>query len=246
MAWKNNNILAQSSGTLEDFLLSLKATILDNTDFSFDEDSSDIYQIVFDTNIGNVKLQISDNNISIDNPTATSQKLQIVFYDKILGTTYLNKNGFVYGNTSSPASTMTERKVNVKFTNLNGFFGLCFASYREEPITLNDCCLYKIVGNDFYGAKQDMFLISTSGASQTNAIHSCYGSNNGKCTLNRFINTTADGIVMENATFSNVDTNTIKGYIDGLYNCSTISAGYHYMINGKQYYALTDNYILKL
>ena len=243
MAWKNLDTMIQSEGNLADFFKTIKDVLLSSTGFEFDEDNSNMYKLVFNTNINNMKMQISDSAITIDNTTTTSSNLKVTFYTYNEGMSheYCTRN-ILYGN-SLKGDAEGIRRINIKIANYPSFFGLSISRYSENPSHLGECGLHKVTGIDFYNNHQDMILISNSSNSEINCYNSDYTT---KYSLNKFINTAADGLVMENATYSNADTKTIKGYINGLYNCSTISTGYHYLINGKQYYALTDNYILKL
>lgn len=231
MAYTNGLFELGSSGVYTDFLSAVKDGVLSYTDWTLDEENSNEYSYVFNTNIDDVMVKIYNASATSSEYTSAFNNIRIVPYK---GSTELS---YVQATFSGSAAQSTETTRTLKLlvhTNSNatilGFLG--YNTSKPSYSTILGFCKATDIAS---GETSDMFFNNgTIYNIDTLASQTLTRSITASCT---------SGVIMKN--LLGFSSSTIASYLPNFYNCSTLTAGSYYQINGKKYYTVDPNILVE-
>ena len=232
MAYKNGIFEIGTLGTLTDFFTILKTKVLEYTDWELLE-STEI-SLTFDTKIHGVTLKITDAKITDVSSSLTSNYIKLEFIRDNISTASFNN--IQYSLSVASSDTTATRSINL-FVHKNNnailinfshygvtswAWGNVFGSINSKSISDNTETQRYIVGSNFYSAETGNYLLLKKD----------------------FTNPANNGISMINLHLINTN-NFYFDYVPYLYNCTQLSSGKYYTINGKEYFSIDSNILIE-
>ena len=241
------NIEITENGTLADFFAKIKEKILENTNFELASEDAENFILIFDTKISDLKLKITDSRITSNSSASSNQIDCLLFSDKLNITESSNCHiNVMYCSTSCTKDTCTTRLLTLLNYEASNF--------SMSSILNCNTSSWQVKFNTFGLGKLNTKKIDDGSTVErvffANRTFDLNGNYSELYLGNVFSSISSSGICYVNQMLSTGSTTgTISGkvteYCENLYNCTNVTSGYKYNINGKTFFAIDSNILVE-
>lgn len=237
-----------SNGTLTDFFAQLKEKILANTSFELISEDTENFTLLFDTKISDVKLKITDNQIT-NNQTSSSNAIIVRLLSDNLN---ISENSNVYYTLQYSTSSntkdikVTRTLILLNYENNSNFSIISILPWNKTGwrLSYDSCSIGKLSTkkiDDSSTVERVFFLNKAYDVNKNNSdlyiANAFYNiASSGVCYVNQMLTTQAS---------SNSLSGKVMEYCENLYNCTNLTSGYKYNINGKTFFAIDTNILVE-
>ena len=237
-----------SNGTLTDFFAQLKEKILANTSFELISEDTEKFTLLFDTKISDVKLKITDNQIT-NNQTSSSNAIIVRLLSDNLN---ISENSNVYYTLQYSTSSntkdikVTRTLILLNYENNSNFSIISILPWNKTGwrLSYDSCSIGKLSTkkiDDSSTVERVFFLNKAYDVNKNNSdlyiANAFYNiASSGVCYVNQMLATQASG---------NSLSGKVMEYCENLYNCTNLTSGYKYNINGKTFFAIDTNILVE-
>ena len=236
-----------STGTLAEFFVQIKEKVLANTSFELASEDTENFILIFDTKIGDLQLKIIDSYITTSSSTKSST-IKCILLSKNLNIT---ENSDIscnvsYSNNSNDKDTTISRTTNLLIYENDNFSTISLRHWNSNSwdFGYNVCNIGKLTTKRIDDGS------TVERAFFTNRMFDLNKNNTDAWLGNSFCNITSSGVCFTNymavatATATSL-TGKVVEYCEQLYNCTQLTSGYKYNINGKTYFAISSNTLVE-
>ena len=237
-----------SNGTLTDFFAQLKEKILANTNFELISEDTENFTLLFDTKISDVKLKITDNQIT-NNQTSSSNAIIVRLLSDNLN---ISENNNVYYTLQYSTSSntkdikVTRTLILLNYENNSNFSIISILPWNKTGwrLSYDSCSIGKLSTkkiDDSSTVERVFFLNKAYDVNKNNSdlyiANAFYNiASSGVCYVNQMLTTQASG---------NSLSGKVMEYCENLYNCTNLTSGYKYNINDKTFFAIDTNILVE-
>ena len=240
------NIEITETGTLADFFAKIKEKILENTNFELVSEDTENFILIFDTKISDLKLKITDAQIT-NNLSTSSCQIRGYLISKNLNIDTKNSddttNVSQYSSGNYTKDIIATRKLNLLLYQNDKFSFASLIPYSSsqwqwdrKTISIGKITTKKIVDN--VPVERAFFNTTCYDISKNNSNLYLY---------NLFATASSTGVVAIQHVLSTSysGSGSINEFCESIYNCTTLTSGYRYKINQKTYFAISPNILVE-
>ena len=237
-----------SNGTLTDFFAQLKEKILANTSFELISEDTENFTLLFNTKISDMKLKITDNQIT-NNQTSSSNAIIVRLLSDNLNISE-NSNVYYALQYSSSANTkdiqVTRTLTLLNYENNSNFSIISILPWNKTGwrLSYDSCSIGKLSTKkiDDSSIVERVFFMNRTFDLNKNNKSLWFG--------NIFPNVSCSGVCFVNQMLTDTSTTgsivgKVMEYCENLYNCTNLTSGYKYNINGKTFFAIDTNILVE-
>lgn len=236
-----------NSGTLAEFFAQLKEKILANTSFELISEDTENFTLLFDTKISDMKLKIIDTYIT-SNPTQNSSSIKCILLSENFGVTENNQIQITigYSSQSNTKESVFPRTLTLLIYENDNFSTIAFRPYNNNSwdFGYNVCSIGKLTTkkvDDGSTVERAFFTNRAFDLNKNNTdvwLGNIFSSINssGVCFVNYMVSTSTLSVALSGK---------VTEYCEHLYNCTQLTSGYKYTINGKTYFAISSNTLVE-
>lgn len=236
-----------SNGTLTDFFAQLKEKILANTNFELVSEDTENFTLLFDTKISDMKLKIIDTYVTL-NPAQTSSSIKCILLSENFGVTEAKQiqTMISYSSQSNAKETVFPRTLALLIYENDNFSMISLRPYNSSSWSFgyDICSIGKLTTkkvDDGSTVERVFFLNKAYDVNKNNSdlyiANAFYNiASSGVCYVNQMLTTQASG---------NSLSGKVMEYCENLYNCTNLTSGYKYNINGKTFFAIDSNILVE-